>query len=324
VSGRTHPSRFGTPGVRPERLSGVTATTATGARCRVCGGTAQPRLRSMDYNRRLADARFTYYCCGGCGSLSLPEPPADLDRFYPGDYYRMPATRQELAAVAEAERYKLELVQRFVPRGRLLEIGPAVGGFAYLAREAGYEVETVEMDAACCEFLRDVVGVGVTHSADAKAVLQRSPPLQVVALWHVLEHLADPMETLAAAAEALSPGGILVVAAPNPDAIQFSLFGPYWAHLDAPRHLQLIPARHLREQGAGWGLTTVLETATDRGGLGWNLFGWSLSLGNLAGSLGLRFPQLGARAISRLARPVERTGLRGSTYTLILRKAGGG
>jgi 2-polyprenyl-3-methyl-5-hydroxy-6-metoxy-1,4-benzoquinol methylase len=298
----------------------VTATATTAVRCRVCGGAAQARLESKDHNRRLAETRFTYYACAECGSLSLPEAPADLDRFYPGDYYRLPTTRQELAALAESERYKVELVRRFVPGGRLLEIGPAVGGFAYLAKEAGYEVETVEMDAACCRFLREVAGVGVTHSADAKAVLQRSAPLQVVALWHVLEHLPDPMETLAAAAAALAPGGILVVAAPNPGALQFSVFGSLWAHLDAPRHLQLIPSAYLREQGARWGLTTVLETATDRGGLGWNLFGWMHSLDNLARSWGLRFPTLGARAVSRLARPVERTGLRGAAYTIVLRK----
>jgi SAM-dependent methyltransferase len=277
----------------------------------------------MDYNRRLASSRFTYFSCAECGSLSLPEPPADLDRFYPSAYYQMPADRRELAAIAAGERYKVELVQRFVKGGRLLEIGPAVGGFAYLAKQAGFEVETVEMDAACCEFLREVVGVGVTHSADARAVLVRSAPLQVVALWHVLEHLPDPIETLAAAAGALAPGGILVIAAPNPSSLQFSLFRSRWAHLDAPRHLQLIPLTYLRSRGAGWGLTSVLETATDQGGVGWNLFGWSLSLDNVARSAGLRFPHLGARAISRLARPLERSDLRGSTYTIILRKGGG-
>lgn len=295
-------------------------SVAIETRCRVCGGSAHRRLESGDFNRRLAETRFTYFECTTCGSLALASLPADLERFYPTDYYQLPSSREELARVAEHERYKLEIVQRFVAKGRLMEVGPAVGGFAYLAKEAGFMVETVEMDARCCRFLREVARVGAIHSSDARSVLERSRHLDVIALWHVVEHLPDPMETLQAAAKALAPGGILVVAAPNPQALQLAVFGTYWAHLDAPRHLQLIPARYLRQTAAAWGMRAVLETTTDRGGLGWNLFGWDGSLRNLAHRLNLGFPRLGARVVSRLARPLERSGDRGATYTLVLRR----
>ena len=274
----------------------------------------------MDFNRKLSDTKFTYFECEDCGSLALPVPPPDLDRFYPADYYLLPGSRQELALAAEHERYKLEIVQRFVRGGRLLEIGPGLGGFAYLANEAGFTVETVEMDERSCQFLRGVVGVGATQTTDARGVLAQSPPLQVVALWHVVEHLPDPMETLEAAAAALSPGGILVLGTPNPAALQFSLFRARWAHLDAPRHLQLIPAGYVLRRGLEWGMQPVLETSTDTGGLGWNRFGWQVSLNNAASVTGLRFPDLLARVICRLARPLERTGRRGTAYTLVLKK----
>ena len=293
---------------------------ASEARCRVCGGGSRRRLESLDFNRRLADTRFTYLDCRDCGSLALAAPPADLDRFYPTDYYRLPSSREELASLAEHERYKLEIVQRFVGGGRLLEVGPAVGGFAYLAKQVGFMVETVEMDERCCHFLREVAQVGAIHSSDPRAVLEQARQLDVIALWHVVEHLPDPMETLEAAARALASGGILVVAAPNPQAAQLSLFRKYWAHLDAPRHLQLIPARHIRERAARWGLSTELQTTTDPGGLGWNLFGWDRSLCNVAGIVGLGVPRLAARVICQLARPVERSGMRGATYTLVLRR----
>jgi 2-polyprenyl-3-methyl-5-hydroxy-6-metoxy-1,4-benzoquinol methylase len=274
----------------------------------------------MDFNRRLADSKFMYYQCPDCGSLALAMPPVDLDRYYPADYYMLPGSRQELAIVAENERYKLDIVQKFAHAGRLVEIGPAVGGFAYLAKVAGFDVETVEMDERCCDFLRDVVGVAATQTSDARAVLERSSAVQVIALWHVVEHLTDPMETLEAAAAALRPGGILVVSAPNPAAIQFSLFHARWAHLDAPRHLQLIPARYVRKRSLEWGLQTAMETTTDRGGLGWNAFGWQVSLNNVGARFGLTVPTLAAKVVGRLARPVERRGLRGATYTLVLRK----
>jgi 2-polyprenyl-3-methyl-5-hydroxy-6-metoxy-1,4-benzoquinol methylase len=274
----------------------------------------------MDFNRRLASSKFTYNQCTDCGSLALAVPPLDLDRYYPNDYYALPSSLQDLAVIAERERYKLDIVKKFVRGGRLLEIGPAVGGFAYLAKEAGFNVDTVEMDDRCCQFLRDVVGVGATHTSDARTVLQMSPPLQVVAMWHVVEHLVDPMETLEAAAGALAPEGMIVLGAPNPASVQMAVFKARWAHLDAPRHLQLIPASYIRKRALEWGLTTVLETTTDPGGLGWNAFGWKVSLDHVAAAFGLHFPELVAKVICRFARPIERRGLRGTAYTLVLRK----
>jgi hypothetical protein len=132
------------------------------------------------------------------------------------------------------------------------------------------------------------------------------------------------METLEAAAAALSPGGILVVAAPNPAAVQLSLFQARWAHLDAPRHLQLIPAGYIRKRGLEWDLKTVFETTTDPGGLGWNSFGWNVSVNHVAAVVGLRLPTIASKVICRLARPLERTGMRGTAYTLVLRKEGRG
>jgi SAM-dependent methyltransferase len=289
--------------------------------CRLCGGVAKQRFRARDLNLNLSSWSFAYCVCGNCRTLQIAETPLDLAQFYPSGYYAIPNSRHELMAKAEGERFKLEIVQRFVRTGRLLEIGPAVGGFALLAKDAGFDVDTVEMDARCCEFLRDIVGVKATHSTDPAAYIKQSEPFDVIALWHVLEHLPNPRETLRAAAERLSESGVLVIAVPNPESFQFALFGTSWAHLDAPRHLQLIPARFLRRLVRGWGLSAVLETTSDVGGLGWNAFGWQMSLQNLARVAGLRYmPPLIGRVLCRISRPLERRGRRGSTYTMVLRK----
>jgi 2-polyprenyl-3-methyl-5-hydroxy-6-metoxy-1,4-benzoquinol methylase len=289
--------------------------------CRLCGGSARERFHARDLNLHRSSRSFAYCVCDDCRTLQIAEIPSDLGDFYPSEYYEIPNSRHELLAAAEGERFKLEIVQEFVPAGRLLEIGPAMGGFALLAKEAGFDVDTVEMDARCCDFLRDTVGVKATQTSDAAAFLDSSQPFDVIALWHVLEHLPNPRETLRAAAERLSDGGILVIAVPNPGAFQLALFGRLWAHLDAPRHLQLMPARSIRGVLRNWGLRPVLQTTVDRGGLGWNAFGWQISLQNLARVFGLRsMPSLIGRALCRISRPLERRGMRGSTYTMVLRK----
>lgn len=299
----------------------TTGLSAGDSTCGLCGGSLAGALLASDRNRRLSQARFAYRRCRRCGTLQLRPVPTDLASYYPPDYYAIPADRQQLLAGAAAERYKLELVRSFVSGGRLVEIGPAVGGFVALAREAGFDSHAIEMDVECCRFLREVVGVPVWESDEPASVLANWGQFDVVAMWHVIEHLENPREVVEAAAASLRPGGIVVIAAPNPGSLQFRLFRARWTHLDAPRHLSLIPAAELIALGRSLGLELVLRTTLDEGTLGWNRFGWRESLAGFASG---RYPRAGLRLIGslvgRLAAPLERRRSRGATYTLVLRK----
>jgi SAM-dependent methyltransferase len=248
--------------------------------------------------------------------------PRDLNAYYPSDYHGgLPSLLDLTRAARVIEGYKLEIVRRFVPAGRLLEIGSGLGGFACLAKEAGYEVETIEADETCCSFLSSVIGVSAICTRMPAEVLATGGPYDVIALWHVLEHLLDPLETFALASERLKPGGVMVIATPNPDALQFWLMGRWWAHVDAPRHLFLFPIRVLGERARDHGLSGVMCTTTDEGGLGWNSFGWRQSLANLMQARALRPLADGVgTALSYVAAPFERARLRGATYTLVLQK----
>ena len=119
----------------------------TSVQCPVCGAEATAALRATDRNRRLSAETFTYYRCTRCDTLGLLPVPQDLGRYYAAEYYAVPAGRSALVAASGAERYKLEIIRRFVAGGRLVEIGPAVGGFAAVMQDAGYETSAIEMDA---------------------------------------------------------------------------------------------------------------------------------------------------------------------------------
>jgi len=60
--------------------------------------------------------------------------------------------------------------------------------------------------------------------------------LDIVVIWHVLEHLINPAITLQRVKEILKPDGFLVVAVPNFGGTQSRMFGKHWFHLDLPRH----------------------------------------------------------------------------------------
>jgi hypothetical protein len=83
--------------------------------------------------------------------IFLNSVPDNLGAYYPEDYYGgIPVSVQALEASAgQHEKYKIDLVKRVAHRGRLLEIGPSMGGFALLPRTAGHDVEATEMDQRC-------------------------------------------------------------------------------------------------------------------------------------------------------------------------------
>lgn len=286
--------------------------------CPQCQQPAHLMLRAKDYNRQLSAEVFDYYCCLACGLIFLFPIPENLGDYYPPSYYQFPTAIEVFAQQVASQSYKVDIVRQFVAAGRLLEIGPGPGDFAYPAKQAGFEVEVIEMDARCCQFLQDIIGVHAVNNADIPGALQGMGKYDVIALWQVIEHLADPWSTLDALVTHLAPNGILVIAAPNPDSFQFRIFRRWWTHLDAPRHVELIPISTLTHRMQKLGLTRVLATTTDKGSLGWNLFGWQNSLRNLVNHR-WQMRTVG-RIVNRLFRSIERAGLRGSTYTLMFRR----
>jgi SAM-dependent methyltransferase len=57
-----------------------------------------------------------------------------------------------------------------------------------------------------------------------------------VIIWHVIEHVDDPILMIQETARILRPGGVLVIAVPNFGSFQAGIFRESWFHLDLPRH----------------------------------------------------------------------------------------
>lgn len=283
--------------------------------CPLCDGETAAVFSVGDRNRGIGDERFEYRRCTTCGTYHLAEPPTDLGRYYATDSFEPPPV-EELDRQAEAEGPRLRLLEPFTTGARLIEIGASYGTFARAASNAGFDVTAIEMDAACCDYLERVVGVRAIRSDGPERVLPGLAPARAITLWHVLEHLPLPREVLAAAAERLEPGGTLVLATPNPNSLQFRLLGARWAHVDAPRHLSLIPLDALSDQAQRLGLRLAHVTTNDPAGRQWNRFGWEYALrGRPARRPSWRGLLAASSLIATLLAPVERRGMRGATYT---------
>ncbi|OBG33187.1 hypothetical protein A5672_24755 [Mycobacterium alsense] len=293
-----------------------------GPHCPYCDAATTALLAARDVNRRVTRTVFHLRQCSGCGLIFLADPPADLGPYYTSDYYYVPKDRAELERHLPPQRFKIELLRRYRQPGTLLEIGPSIGQFCALAQQAGFVVHAVEMDVECARFLTTELGVVTTCSADPASVLRDQPQTyDAICLWHALEHLQRPWDVLAAATARLNPGGVILVAAPNPLSIQARRMGGRWPHHDLPRHLFGLPMPWMSRWAEAHGLDVVLATTRDEGSLDWNRFSWAKRAiglvpgakpGGLVWSLGTRFGQLMLR--------FEGGEGEGACYTMVLRR----
>jgi SAM-dependent methyltransferase len=294
----------------------------TGMSCRLCGSAAQLTFLAHDRNRDLGPERFAYTRCAACHCIALGEVPRDLARYYPVGAYGA-AEEASRPEYLERERAKLELVNRYAPGREIVELGPGPGFFTRFASDNGFEVTAIEMDQSYCRELNEIPGVTAICSDEPAGVLATLKPSDAIVLWHVIEHLADPWQVLKRCVESLVPGGVLAVSTPNPNSLQFRLLRSRWVHLDAPRHLQLIPAQTLERELLQAGMVRMLTVTDDPVGRELNRMGWEYALRPRParnGATPIRWR--GSIVMAGLMAGVERRDLAGASYTsLFTRRA---
>lgn len=289
--------------------------------CKNCNQKALFLFNARDYNRYVKNEIYTYYQCSACGFIFLNPIPRNLKTYYPDVFHAIPASLSQLIESSHIEKYKVDLVKKFISSGRLLDIGPSFGGFAYLAKMAGFNVEAIEMDDHCCQFLKQIVGINVFHSTNPSVAMRSVNLYNVITLWHVIEHLPDPWPTVESAARHLLPGGIIVIASPNPDSLSFNAWGRFWVHVDAPRHVQLIPISLLKDKLRTFGLRPIFLTSKDPGASSLNRQGWQKSAMNLFANKKLKHLMqiLGFFAYITMI-PLDYSGFRGNGYVAVFKK----
>jgi SAM-dependent methyltransferase len=134
-------------------------------------------------------------------------------------------------------RRKYQLVCKYSGRqnGRLLDIGTGTGYFPAVMQQGGWQVVATEKSPGARTF---AVEHNRVDAREEKSIYSmESNSLDVITLWHVMEHIEHINDLWAQLNTLLKPDGVLLVAVPNHEGWDAEHYGGEWAAWDVPRHL---------------------------------------------------------------------------------------
>jgi SAM-dependent methyltransferase len=203
--------------------------------CLLCGG-----RRYAEIHRKGA---WRYLRCAACGLVQLyPRPNSLQAETYYDDYLSADpqAVRQWGRMVRPVVKRAADLIQEklTVRSGRLLDVGCGYGFFLGEMARRGWQVQGIEISPTGRRHAREKLGLDV--SGQTVESLKWPPQrFDVITLFYVIEHLADPDALLGRVYQWLKPGGLLLLRWPHTTPI-VRLLGPLARRFDlyhTPYHL---------------------------------------------------------------------------------------
>ena len=138
--------------------------------------------------------------------------------------------------------------------GRILDVGCASGTFLGAILAHGWHGEGVEPSAVQFELAKEALGAKCRLQQCSLQEAKLEGKFDVVSLWDVLEHVADPVGFLQHCGQLLVPGGLIVLNVPDLDSLQARLLGERWPLLLA-EHLNYFNLSSLKLCATRAGLT---------------------------------------------------------------------
>lgn len=229
--------------------------------CPVCGRDDWTVALSALTDRQYGiPGEFELSTCDRCGLGRTNPFPLDSSRYYPTTYGPHAAMeglgpRRPWHPLACRMSFSGNRLVRSVGRNRIggneavrmmwgylkrpptsvLDYGCGSGRFLARMRQVGIRANGVDVSPRAIEVAR-------SYGLDACVGSYDEMPKDLgefglVRLWHVLEHVADPVAALTELKLRIMPGGSIVVAVPNRGSALFEAFRSDWFQLDVPRHL---------------------------------------------------------------------------------------
>lgn len=172
--------------------------------------------------------------------ITHPQPSIqDLPRYYESDDY-ISHTDGKRTLFEKLYHFikkialnnKLSLINSCGEKGNLLDIGAGTGDFLSVAKNNGWNIIGIEPSDKAKTI---AINKGVTFVDQISNIADNS--IDVVTMWHVLEHVPDLEHQISELKRIIKPNGSIIIAVPNFNSYDANHYKEYWAAFDVPIHL---------------------------------------------------------------------------------------
>jgi SAM-dependent methyltransferase len=246
---------------------------AAAKRCPLCSGNSSVLYSDcFDFEYFVASSA-QFYRCTNCGFVMMDPVPTrtELSELYPADYHNFDQPSNAISRLLLNRYYEHQSAlcrRQMPPGGSFLEIGCASGDILERMQRAGSrDVQGIEISGEACEqaWKRHL---NVFHGTLDE--FETDDKFDLVFMSHVIEHVLDPVATVAKIRTMLKPGGVLYLETPNVRALDSRLWKNKWGLIHYPRHLYLFDRSTVRRLLEASGLVDV-RVASELNSCGWAL-----------------------------------------------------
>jgi len=238
--------------------------------CNFCGCQQATHFLTLTDLRLGLPGSWNLVKCDHCGLLFIDPQPnwEELSTHYPKEYHaylhKDSKITEFLRGYGLRNRVKLILRNAMVQKGTLLDVGCATGDFLYK-----FQVMT-DWSVIGLEIVPEAAAVArakglIIIEDELEAANLEHDYFDVITLWDVLEHMANPAKVLNICFTLLKPGGILVIKSPDPSGKEALMFKENWIGYEAPQHLFGFPKSVLVNKLKEMGLSeiNIIQTGSD-------------------------------------------------------------
>lgn len=219
--------------------------TITHSSCPLCKGSRiAKRFTCKDHFA--TNEEFEVHECRDCGFVFTQGIPdeKEIGRYYESQTYISHSnTKKGLlnkvyhCVRAIMLRKKVNLIERLtlLKNGSILDYGAGTGYFARAMEKTGWDVTAIEKSPHARELAQKEFGFRMFPEEHLKQI--EGKELDVVTLWHVMEHIQELDTFWDELYRILDDTGIAVIAVPNCKSYDAMHYKENWAAYDVPRHL---------------------------------------------------------------------------------------
>ena len=144
-------------------------------------------------------------------------------------------------------------------RLRLLEVGCGLGNFLMEARNAGFDIQGIDVSADAVKQANAILGEPLARACFLEDAGFKPSSFDIIVLADVIEHVRDPKAFMALARGLLKSGGIVFIAAPSLDSFTARLMGRHWMEFKL-EHLYYFDRRTMEKLLVETGFEQIVMT----------------------------------------------------------------